>query len=46
LNGIRITLLDFYPELSPRQRQIFYGVVSVFILVFIPVAAKMLAPLF
>lgn len=46
LNGIRITLLDFYPELSPRQRQIFYGVVSVFILLFIPVAAKMLAPLF
>ena len=46
LNGIRITLLDFYPELSPRQRQFFYGVVSVFVLLFIPVAAKMLAPLF
>ena len=46
LNGIRITLLDFYPELSPRQRQLFYGVVSVFVLVFIPVAYLMQAPLF
>jgi len=46
LNGIRITLLDFYPELSPRQRALFYGVVSVFVLVIIPVAYLMLAPLF
>lgn len=46
LNGIRITLLDFYPEWSPRQRQMFYGVVSVFVLLFVPVAYWMLAPLF
>lgn len=46
LNGIRITLLDFYPELSPRQRQIFYGVVSLFALAFLPMAYLMLKPLF
>lgn len=46
LNGIRITLLDFYPELMARQRQFFYGVVSVFVLVFLPVAYLMLEPLF
>ena len=46
LNGIRITVLDFFPELSPRQRQFFYGVLSVFALLFLPVAYLMLKPLF
>lgn len=46
LNGIRITILDFWPELSERQRELFYGVVAVFLLVFLPVAYVMLAPLF
>lgn len=46
LNGIRITVLDFYPELSGHQRGLFYGVVAVFLLVFLPVAYVMLAPLF
>ncbi len=46
LNGIRITILDFYPEWSGRQRQFFYGVVALFVLVFVPGAYVMLKPLF
>ena len=46
LNGIRIAVLDFFPELSGRQRQLFYGVVVLFAVVFIPGAYLMLRPLF
>lgn len=46
LNGIRITVLDFYPELSGRQRQFFYGVVTLFTVIFLPGAYVMLKPLF
>lgn len=46
LNGIRITLIDFFPVLSGRQRELFYGVVVVFALVFVPGAFWMLKPLF
>ncbi|MEE9234181.1 MAG: succinate dehydrogenase, cytochrome b556 subunit [Candidatus Acidoferrales bacterium] len=42
LNGIRITLIDFYPELTERQRPLFYAVVSVFVLLFLPTAYLML----
>ncbi|MFQ5723204.1 MAG: succinate dehydrogenase, cytochrome b556 subunit [Terriglobia bacterium] len=45
LNGIRITLIDFYPELTERQRQLFYAVVSVFVLLFLPAAYLMLETL-
>ena len=46
LNGIRISLLDFYPELSARQQQLFYGVMALFALLFVPGAYWMLKPLF
>lgn len=46
LNGIRITMLDFYPGLSRRQRQLFYAVVSAFVVIFLPAAYLMLEPLF
>lgn len=46
LNGIRITLLDFYPEWSARQQELFYGVVVLFVLLFVPGAYLMLKPLF
>lgn len=46
LNGIRITILDFWPELSGKQRQLFYGAVALFVLLFVPSAYLMLKPLF
>jgi len=46
LNGIRITILDFWPELSGKQRELFYGVVVLFVLLFLPSAYLMLKPLF
>jgi len=46
LNGIRITVLDFWPELSGKQRELFYGVVALFALLFLPSAYMMLKPLF
>ncbi len=36
LNGIRITLMDFFPALLDRQKELFYAVVTVFVLVFVP----------
>ncbi|MFQ5695691.1 MAG: succinate dehydrogenase, cytochrome b556 subunit [Terriglobia bacterium] len=46
LNGIRITLMDFYPELSDRQQQLLYAVAALFLLLFLPGAYFMLEPLF
>jgi succinate dehydrogenase / fumarate reductase cytochrome b subunit len=46
LNGIRITLLDFYPEWGDRQRELFYGVVALFVVIFLPGAYIMLKALF
>ncbi|HXE74687.1 MAG TPA: succinate dehydrogenase, cytochrome b556 subunit [Candidatus Xenobia bacterium] len=46
LNGIRITILDFWPELSGRQRELFYAAMVVFALLFVPSAYLMLKPLF
>lgn len=46
LNGIRITILDFWPELSGKQRELFYGVVALFVLLYLPSAYLMLKPLF
>lgn len=45
LNGIRITLVDFYPEWGIHQRQLFYAVVGLFVLLFIPSAYWMLKSL-
>ena len=46
LNGIRITVLDFWPELSAWQRELFYGVIALFVALFLPSAYLMLRPLF
>ena len=46
LNGIRIILIDFYPGLTVHHRRLFYGVLAVFVLIFIPGAYFMLKPLF
>lgn len=46
LNGIRITALDFWPELSGRHKELFYGVVALFVAIFLPSAYLMLKPLF
>jgi succinate dehydrogenase / fumarate reductase cytochrome b subunit len=46
LNGIRITVLDFWPELSSRHRELFYAAVVLFALLFLPSAYLMLKPLF
>ena len=46
LNGIRITILDFWPELSRKHRELFYAAVALFLLLFLPSAYLMLKPLF
>jgi len=46
LNGIRITILDFRPELSGRHRELFYAAMVVFAVLFAPTAYLMLKPLF
>lgn len=46
LNGIRITVLDFYPELSGWQREFFYGVLVVSFLGSLAGAFIILKPLF
>ena len=46
LNGIRITVLDFWPELSRKHQELFYAVVVLFVLLFVPSAYIMLKPLF
>lgn len=46
LNGIRITILDFRPELGARQQELFYAVMVLFTVLFLPSAYLMLRPLF
>ena len=46
LNGMRITLMDFFPVLLDRQTQLFYAVVAIFTLVFVPGAWAMLKHVF
>lgn len=46
LNGIRITLMDFFPALLDRQRALFYGVATVFVLVYLPGVYFMLRHVF
>lgn len=45
-NGIRIILIDFWDRASLIQRQLFYGVVAIFVLTFIPTAFLMARPIF
>lgn len=46
LNGIRITLVDFFPEWGVHQRRLFFGVIGLFVSLFVPAAYWMLKPLF
>lgn len=43
LNGIRIIIMDFRPETMTAQKKIFYAVVTIFIVIFVPAAIYMLA---
>ncbi|HEX5411829.1 MAG TPA: succinate dehydrogenase, cytochrome b556 subunit [Terriglobia bacterium] len=43
LNGVRIIIIDFWPESTVAQRKLFYAVVAAFVLIFVPTAIYMLA---
>lgn len=45
-NGVRIILVDFWSKGPKYQRQMFYGVIAVFVAAFVPTAYFMLRPLF
>lgn len=45
-NGVRIILIDFWPAAHKYQRQMFYVVLAVTILCFIPIAYFVVAPIF
>src|SRR5712692_5372588 len=46
LNGIRIVIIDFWPEATLLERKLFYAVVVLFALLYIPAALYMLEWLF
>lgn len=46
LNGVRIILVDFWPDLTRVHRQLFYAELVLFIVAMIPVAYLMLKPVF
>ena len=46
LNGIRIIIIDFWPEATVIHRKLFYAVVVFFALLYIPAALYMLEWLF
>ncbi|BAS27014.1 succinate dehydrogenase, cytochrome b556 subunit [Limnochorda pilosa] len=45
LNGVRIVLVDFWPQASlfQKQRQLFYVVVGLFVVLYVPTAWYMIA---
>jgi succinate dehydrogenase / fumarate reductase cytochrome b subunit len=45
-NGLRITIIDFWPNAETLQRQLWYTVWVLFFVMFIPAAFVMLRPLF
>ncbi len=45
-NGVRIILIDFWPAAYKYQRQMFYAVLVVTILCFLPMAYFVLTPMF
>jgi succinate dehydrogenase / fumarate reductase cytochrome b subunit len=45
-NGVRIILIDFWPAAHKYQRQMFYAVLALSIIAFIPMAYFVLAPIF
>ena len=46
LNGVRIILIDFWDRAALIQRQLFYAVVILFVITFVPSAIRMAQPLF
>ena len=46
LNGVRITLIDFWDKAVKWNRQLFYGEVVLFFVLFLPSAYMMLRPVF
>ena len=46
LNGIRICLIDFWPALTRFQAKLFYAVMVLFFILFIPASYLMVRPLF
>lgn len=44
LNGVRIILVDFWPDLTRVHRQLFYAELVLFVVAMIPVAYLMLKP--
>jgi len=45
-NGVRILLIDFWPKAFQWERQLFYGVIGLFIVSFVPSAYFMIRPMF
>jgi succinate dehydrogenase / fumarate reductase cytochrome b subunit len=45
-NGVRIILIDFWPAAYKYQRQMFYVVMVITILSFLPIAYFIIAPIF
>lgn len=45
-NGIRILIIDFWPSGYKYQQQMFYAVLALTILSFIPMAVYVIAPIF
>ncbi len=45
-NGVRIILIDFWPEGHKYQREMFYGVLALSVLCFLPMAYFVIAPIF
>jgi succinate dehydrogenase / fumarate reductase cytochrome b subunit len=45
-NGIRIMLIDFVPQAVRYQRSIFWGVMALTVVSFLPMAYFVIAPIF
>jgi succinate dehydrogenase / fumarate reductase cytochrome b subunit len=45
LNGLRIVVMDFWPAFTRWQRQLWYGVWAVFVVVGLPVSYVILKPI-
>ncbi|MEZ4523902.1 MAG: succinate dehydrogenase, cytochrome b556 subunit [Thermomicrobiales bacterium] len=46
VNGLRVIAIDFWDGAADRQRELFWGVIIVFTLMFVPTAILMLIAMF
>lgn len=46
INGLRVIIIDFWDGAAERQRELFWGVVVIFTLMFIPTAILMIIAAF